>query len=162
MSEMKMSDKFNSIYKLAEIDNKDAIVGEIKALKNFTDEERASIFGSSSILWVLENYTVKELKDMVRKVENNIDIHVGDVIRFKYQGGDESHIKGVILEVTGLSKNRCTALCYYSNNKYYKIMEGISSFDIEVISNSGTNDFVSVLNSLEEYEDSQILKEGDI
>ena len=145
MLEMKMSDKFNGIYELIEVDNKDAIVQEIKALKNFTEEELSSIFGSPNILWILENYSVKELKDKVKSVEDNIVINVGNVIKFKLA---EDNVTGVILEVTGIQNNRCTALCYYKDRGYYKIIEGISSFDIEILKEDSNVSFTEVLKLL--------------
>ena len=158
MLEMKMSDKFNCIYELNEVDNKEEIVKEIRALKNFKDDELASIFGSDSILWILENYSVRELKDKVKSVENNITISTGDVITFKLT---TEHVIGVILEVTGLHKNRCTALCYYRDRGYFKIVEGISSFDIELADNYSSKDFASVLDALGVNQKGSInLKEG--
>lgn len=145
---MKLSDKFNGIYELIEVDNKDAIVQEIKALKNFTDTELATIFGSANILWILENFTVKELKEKVKRVESGIEAHVGDIIKFKNR---EVSIVGVILEITGLLKDRCTALCFYQEEGYFKVVEGISYFDIEVVSSNDCdrtfNGVISMLNT---------------
>jgi hypothetical protein len=145
MLEMKLSDKFNSIYELEDVDNKGAIVREIKALKNFTDDELSTIFDSSNILWILENYSVKELKDRVKKVAECININIGDIIKFKYQ---EAPILGVVLSIAGKSQDRCTALCYYQEQDFYKIIEGISFFDVDVISNSSNRDFKAVIDSL--------------
>ena len=159
--EMKMSDKFNGIYELVEVDNKDAIVREIKALQNFTEEELSSIFGSSSVLWILENYDVSELKEKVRQVEENIVIKVGDIIRFKMS---DDNVMGIILNITGISKNRCTALCYYKDMGYYKILEGISSFDIEVVENYSDKNLISILDIIGSNDKSfsGSLKEGDL
>ena len=161
MLEMKMSDKFNSIYELEEVDNKDAIVREIKALQNFDETERASIFGSPNVLWILENYSVKELKSKVKEVEQNIVINVGDIISFKLT---TENVMGVILEVTGVAKNRCTALCYYRERGYYKIVEGISSFDIVLVKNHSNSNFESVLKLLgsDKKQTLNDMKEGDL
>lgn len=157
---MKLSDKFSMIYDLVDVDNKDAIVREIRALKNFTEEELSRIFGNSNILWILENYTVKELKDAVKRVEDSIKVEVGDIISFK--DDDTESVIGVVLFISGNASDRCTALCFHNNSGYYKIQEGISTSDIVVVKNSGSDTFTAVINTLKSGEDNSIVKEGDL
>ena len=158
---MKMSDKLNGIYGLVEVDNKEAIVSEIRALKNFTEKELSSIFGYSNILWILENYTVRELKDLAKKVEEGLELHEGDIFTFKDTIYDDR--VGIAIKLQGARQDRCIALVHSSSintTGYFRVLEGISAFDVNVIGNAWKDGFDDVISRLEGKEDNNLVVEG--
>ena len=101
-----LSDKVNKLQALPNIDNKDTVVQEIEALELFTVVERSSIFGDDSILWILKNYTIQELKDKAAKALVKPEVHVGDVVNF----GHKHSMKGIVTEIVGENKDRLTIM----------------------------------------------------
>lgn len=121
-----LSEKISKIRQLPDSDNKEAVVQEIEALEIFTDDERSSIFGNSSIIWVLKNFTVRELKNKAQKALTRPDVKVGDVILY----GPLRAQKAVVLEVAGRDKDRLTII--FKEEDHFEIREGISAYDIEL------------------------------
>jgi hypothetical protein len=122
---LKLSEKINQINKLPEIDNKDVFVMEIEALESFTEDERYSIFGNGSILWIVKNFTIAELKKKATKALTIPEIKVGDVILY----GPLRAQKSVVLEVTGKDHDRLTII--YKQEGNYEVREGVSIFDVD-------------------------------
>lgn len=119
--EMQMSDKVSAIRRLPDSDNKDTIVQEINALKNFTFDERSSVFGNSDILWIIENYTIRELKERAEKSLIKLDLKVGDVIRYDHQ-------TCVVLSVRGKNQDRLTIIFLQEGD--FRIVEGVSIYNV--------------------------------
>ena len=126
MNNTTLSEKINKINQLPDSDNKDAVVQEIEALEIFTDGERSSIFGSESIIWILKNFTVRELKNKAQKALTRPDVRVGDVILY----GPLRAQKAVVLEVVGKDKDRLTII--FNEEDHFEIREGVSAYDIEL------------------------------
>ena len=142
ITNIQLSDKVNKINSLPNIDNKDAVVQEIEALELFTNEERASIFGSSNIVWVLKEYTIKELKDKALKALDKPDIQVGNVVKFGYP-----EVSAIVIEVAGTNKDRLS-LIYKEVSDYnttYNFVEGISVYNITTTGQVVNTDFLGVL-----------------
>ena len=130
MSNVTLSEKINKIRQLPDSDNKEAVVQEIEALEIFTDDERSSIFGNSSIIWVLKNFTVRELKNKAKKALMKPDVKLGDVILY----GPLRAQKAVVLEVTGKDSDRLTII--FKEEDHFGVREGVSAYDVEL---SGSN-----------------------
>lgn len=122
---LKLSEKINQINKLPEIDNKDVFVMEIEALEMFTEDERYSIFGNGSILWIVKNFTIAELKSKAKKALSIPEVHVGDIILY----GPLHSLRSVVLEVNGKDKDRLTIM--YKQDGNYEIREGVSVYDVD-------------------------------
>lgn len=121
-------EKINKIHQLPDSDDKSAVVSEIEALEVFTDEERERVFANRSILWILKNYTIRELKDRASKAIKKIEVNLGDVISCDVISfGMFRDVTGVVLEVCGRDKDRVTVLC----NDYgtLKVIEGVSVYN---------------------------------
>lgn len=134
--EMQMSDKVSAIRRLPDSDNKEAIVQEINALENFTFDERSSIFGNSDILWIIKNFTIRELKERAEKSLIKLDLKVGDVIRYDHQ-------TCVVLSVRGRNQDRLTILFLQEGD--FRIVEGVSIYNV---SQRGHVDIDSLLSEL--------------
>ena len=130
MSNVTLSEKINKIRQLPDSDNKEAVVQEIEALEIFTNDERSSIFGNSSIIWVLKNFTVRELKNKAKKALMKPDVKLGDVILY----GPLRAQKAVVFEVTGKDSDRLTII--FKEEDHFEVREGVSAYDVEL---SGSN-----------------------
>lgn len=123
--EMQLSDKVSAIRQLPDSDNKNTVVAEIRALRNFSPDERSSLFGNSDILWVIENYTIRELKDKAEKSLEKVEVQVGDAVRY-------DNISCVVLAVNGRLQDRLT-LIFLREGTFY-VVEGVSKYNVTVIS----------------------------
>ena len=126
MDKNTLSEKVSKIQSLPDYETKEVVVSEIEALENFTDSERFTIFNNKSIIWILKNYTISELKKQAMKALKKPDIKVGDVIRF----GLFRDTNGVVLEVCGENRDRVTVL--YREDEHILTKEGISCYDVYV------------------------------
>lgn len=139
---IQLSDKVNKIQSLPNIDNKDTVVQEIEALELFTNEERASIFGNSNIIWILKTYSINQLKDKAAQALKKPDVHVGDVVKF-----NTPVVSAIIVAVTGNNKDRLS-LMYKDVSEYnttYSFIEGVSVYDITTTGQQVNTDFLAVL-----------------
>lgn len=121
-----LSEKVNLIFKLPDLENKDVIVQEIEALEAFTETERTSIFGSDSILWVLKNFSIRELKKKAKSAIERKEVKVGDLVLI----GETKSVKALVVNVTGIDKDRMTVLTQDLGN--LKFIEGVSVYDVTV------------------------------
>ena len=119
-----LSEKVDLIVNLPDIDNKEMIVREIEALEKFTKEERASVFRNDSILWIIKNFSIKELKERALSVLNKPEVNVGDVIKSK------DGFRAVVLEVCGTQRDRLTLMSV--NEGRFEIKEGCSVYDVSL------------------------------
>lgn len=117
--------------------DKDLVVRVIEVLENFTDDERRSIFDSSSIIQILKLYTVKELKEKVEKAYNKPDIKVGDIITF----GIHNDYKGVVLDVAGEKRDRVTIIC--REDYHIRTMEGVSVYDLKKVGHTEVSELLT-------------------
>ena len=125
-----LSEKINKIRQLPDSDNKDAVVQEIEALEIFTDDERSSIFGNNSIIWILKNFTVKELKHKAKKDLDKPEINIGEVVLY---GPLESE-KAVVLQVVGKDRDRLV-LFHRDEDEHFAVREGVSAYDVKLTGN---------------------------
>lgn len=138
MSKVKtLSEKIYKVKTLPDYENKDVVVQEIEALENFTDEERSRVFDNSSIVWILKNYTISELKKKAEKSLQKPDIHVGDVVKY----GTFNDIKGVVLNVAGDYNDR--AIVIYRADSHIYIQEGVSCYDLVKVDSVNVDDLLS-------------------
>jgi len=120
-----LSEKVNLIFRLPELDNKDVIVQEIEALESFTPNERLTIFGSDSILWVLKNFSIRDLKARAKSAITKIDVKVGDLVYI----GETKSTKALVVRLAGIDKDRITVLV--NDDDVLKFIEGISVYDVK-------------------------------
>ena len=109
----------------------------------FTENERSSIFGNSSIVWILKTYTIQELKDKALAVLQKPDIKVGDVVKFSTMGS-----LGIVLEITGEYKDRLS-LMYKEISEYnsiFSFIEGVSIYNVVKTGTTVNTDFLNVFN----------------
>lgn len=134
--EMQLSDKVTAIKRLPDSDNKDTVVQEIRALKNFSSDERSSIFGNQDILWIIENFTIRELKEKAEKSLVRLDVKVGDVVRYEHQ-------TCLVLSVRGKSQDRLTLM--YLVDGDFQITEGVSVYNVTIKSHLDIDSMLSTL-----------------
>lgn len=124
-----LSEKINKINQLPDSDDKKAVVMEIEALEAFTEDERSSIFGNSSVIWLLKNFTVRELKLKAAEALEKPDVSIGDVILY----GPLKNQRCIVLEVVGSQKDRLTI--EFMEDDHFIIKEGISVYDVVTTGN---------------------------
>ena len=137
-----LSDKVNKIQSLPNLDNKDTVVQEIEALEIFTEEERASIFGNTNIVWILKSYSIKELKEKAIQALQKPEVNIGDIVTFGYP-----ETKGIVLEICGESKDRLTIMHkeVTEYNSSFAFTEGVSIYNIKATGKHVETEFLNVL-----------------
>ena len=94
-------------------------------------------------MWILKNYTIKELKSKASRALNKPDVNVGDIVILE----NENKEKAVVLEIVGSKKDVITVIFKDVRYRSFVVQEGVYVYDVKPTGkNVDIRTFLEVIN----------------